>query len=919
MAYFSMGADFGDFNNDGLQDIVSVDMTASDNKRLKSNMSAMDISTFRRNIENGGHYEYMYNALHLNNGNGSYSQISHIAGISSTDWSWAPLFADFDNDGQKDLYITNGIKYDLSNSDYNNHLHTPIISGLSSKLIFDYFKAKSSSKSSFSEWLEIHNSEFKNLPILEGEENLFTILGLKSISELSMDTIMSLVPQTKLPNYVFKNNGDLTFDDVSTEWALDDLSFSQGAAYGDLDNDGDLDLVVNNTDDYAFVYENTLNGKNNYLRVRLKGDKGNIDAYNAEVTIYHGNSKQTVEKQPVRGFLSSVEQDLHFGLGKINKIDSLHVDWKNGKITTLRDINSNQVLKVDINNASPLTKNHGKETIFEKSNSKINFVHKENEFDDYIREILIPHKMSRNGASILSGNIIKGGLDDIYLGAPKDQMPALMSQSSFDFYRNVTPPAMIADGIYEDMGGVIFDADNDGDNDLYIVSGGNEWDAGSEMYQDRLYIQENGSWTKSTSALPKITGSGSCAIACDFDNDGDQDLFVGGRQVPGKYPHPGESYLLVNENGKFVDKSTEIAKGLKKVGMVTSAVWSDYDNDNDFDLVIVGEWMPLTIFRNDQNKFTKINTGITDQKTNGWWWSITAADIDGDLDMDYIAGNLGLNYKYQASEEFPFSVYSNDFDQNGKFDIVLSYYNEGKCFPLRGRSCSSQQIPEIKKKFPSYNLFAEATLTDVYGVDKLEKSLQLDAYHYSSSVFINNGDGTFKVKELPKQAQLSTIFGIIPFDFDNDGNLDLLTSGNFHQAEVETPRADASVGLYLKGDGKGNFSSVHPTESGFYATHDVKSMALVPVSRNNFKIVVANNNGPVEEYKFKNDFIKILVSPKEDEVYAIYNFKDGSKRKVEFNKGSSHLTQMSNMLLITDKVDKITVFNSKGESRDIKV
>ncbi|MCH8905411.1 MAG: VCBS repeat-containing protein, partial [Bacteroidetes bacterium] len=665
---FGMGMDLADFNNDGLIDIVVVDMMAEDNFRQKTQMKGMSPKTFWNMVDHGYHYQYMRNTLQLNNGNGTYSEIGLLAGITSTDWSWSTLMADFDNDGLKDIFVSNGFRKGLRDNDF----------------LIEVKKMKVEAKKT-SEHVDIY----------EIEEMMPT-------GEL-------------LSNYLFKNNGDLTFREVTTEFGLTDQAFSYGAAYGDLDNDGDLDLIINNLDDQTFVYRNNATDQleNNYLRIHLKGSGNNKLGIGAKVTIEHGNSMQYQELTLTRGFQSSVENRLHFGLGTIDKVDRVKVVWPDGKQQILNNVEVNILLVIDQSDAN-IPSGESLEQVnllFSELTTRIgiSFTHKENDFDDFEKEILLPHKMSQFGPNIAVGDVNHDGLDDFYVGGASEQAGSLYIQNEDATFTEISGTPFERDRICEDIGAVLFDSDNDGDLDLYVVSGGNEFDPASKYLQDRLYLNDGlGNFTKSKSNIPEMISSGSCVVPGDYDGDGDMDLFIGGRVVPGRYPFAPSSYILNNEGGIFSDVTEEIAPGLSDQGLVTSAIWTDFDNDGSKDLIVVGEWMPISFYHNNSGKFENKTEEFGFGNSTGWWNKIIEGDFDKDGDMDYVAGNLGLNYKYTATVEEPLHIYCYDFDRSGTFDIVLGYYNGGTCYPVRGRQCSSQHMPFIPQKFPNYNSFGSA-------------------------------------------------------------------------------------------------------------------------------------------------------------------------------------------------------------------
>ena len=804
---YGMGTDIADFNNDGLLDIVQVDMTPEDNRRSKANMAPMDISKFNEMVDYGFHYQYMQNSLQMSLGIDEndvpvFGDVSRMTGIATTDWSWSPLFLDFDNDGYKDLFITNGTRRDINNKDFFKEIDDRLLANENAAI-------------------EV-NSEFAS------------------------------IPSEKIVNYAFRNMGNQQFQNVSETSGLGFKGFSNGAAYADLDNDGDLELIVNNIDDVSQIYENksNKNNQNNYLKMVFKGPKGNPTGLGVKVVLNGDQFTQVSEQYLTRGFQSSVAPGLHFGLGKNSIVKNATIIWPDGLKQEIKNIKANQSLLIDyakgaIIEKTPLIDN--KQLFKDITNqSAPEFVHLENAFDDFRKEVLLPHRMSRFGPGLAVADVDGDGMEDFFIGNASGSKGALyLQQENGKFEERLGP--WIEDALQEDLDVLFFDADNDGDQDLYVVSGGSERKENDLFYQDRLYINKgNGQFFKSNTSLPPITTSGSKVKAADFDQDGDLDLFVGGRLIPGKYPMPATSSILRNEglvNGipKFTDVTMELAPSLKDVGMVTDVLWTDFNHDGKIDLMLTGEWMPLMFFVNSGNGFYDItkNCGLNDQ--HGWWFSLAEGDFDQDGDTDYVAGNLGLNYKYKASLEEPFQVYANDFDANGQLDIVLGYYQNGKEFPVRGRQCSSEQIPAIKKKFKDYNSFANSTLVDIYAKSKLENSTKYSATNFASSYIENRGDGSFEISPLPDLAQTSSINSIVVKDFDFDGNLDMVAVGNLYTSEVETPRNDAGIGIFIKGSGDGNFKAVPSYESGLMVKGDVKRVCLINHGTGKSLIAALNN------------------------------------------------------------------------------
>ncbi|MCF7567977.1 VCBS repeat-containing protein [Sabulilitoribacter arenilitoris] len=811
-AFFGMGSDVADFNNDGLLDFFQLDMTPEDNRRSKANMQSMNVQMFNQMDHYGFHTQFMHNTLQLNVGNDEnelplFSNVPRLGGVALTDWSWAALFADFDNDGWKDLFVTNGTRREINNKDYFK------------KIGKQYSKKK---------------KEGNILPLVEA------------------------IPSEKIENYAFKNNGDLTFSKIGKKWGVNHKGFSNGAAYADLDNDGDLDLVVNNLDEVSKVYKNTTteNNSNNYLKINLKGTEKNPLGIGTKVFIYSKGKVQLQQVMNTRGFQSAVPSILNFGLGKATTIDSLKVIWPDGRQQNLVSLGINKQIDLNYSNSNAKLQQPSlnKNTMFKDVTKKtgISYKHKENKFDDYFYQVLLPNKMSQFGPALAVGDVNNDGLEDFYIGGASRYFGNIYFQNLDEtFTKQEVDLSWKDDDIKEDVNAIFFDANNDGYQDLYVVSGGNEFHKNSKPYQDRLYINDKkGNLIKNNTALPKMYISGSKVVPADFDNDGDLDLFVGGRHTPRNYPLPTNSFILRNDSSEseiiFTDITKEVATDLQDIGMVTDATWTDFNGDNILDLVVVGEWMPITFFANENGKFINKTNVFGFEKSTGWWNTIIAKDFDNDGDIDFVAGNLGLNYKYRASEKETFDVYADDFDNNKSTDIVLGYYYDGEQYPVRGRQCSSQQIPAIEIKFKDYNSFAKADIEDVYSTQSLKDALHYKAYTFASSYIENLGNGNFKTKALPNEAQVSSINSILSKDVNDDGHIDLIVSGNLYTSEVETPRNDASYGLYLQGNGLGEFKPMPATKSGLYVKGDVKNSAWIKLSNGMDAILFAKNNDSLQ-------------------------------------------------------------------------
>jgi hypothetical protein len=813
ISFSSMGNYLGDFNNDGWSDIITLDMMAEDNYGMKASYGSMDLVMFETLVNLDQQHQYMYNMLQMNNGNFTpdkkpvFSEIAQLAGISSTDWSWGPLLIDMDNDGYKDLFVANGIKRDFINNDYLN-----------------YFEKR---------YREV------------------TETGMVNKNEF-VSSVLKQMPGRRKNNYFFRNKGDLTFEKMNGRWAKDMLSCSNGAAYADFDNDGDMDIMVNNSDGYAFLYRNKAReiGLGNFLQFKLNGPMKNPLGIGTKIILKQNNQIQVQEQYLTRGFLSSISPVLHFGLGSDKTVPEIKVIWPDGKEKVIRNTSANQLITLSYTDAGPaIRENTSKPLLFSDITGSLRLAHRHEEsvFNDFERETMLPHKMSDLGPGIAIGDVNHDGLEDFYIGGAKGYSGRLYIQTKTGFTPSESQP-WSEDLNCEDMKAVFFDADRDGDLDLYVVSGGNESEEGSASLQDRFYLNTgSGIFKKVKDALPQIAVSGSCVKACDFDGDGDPDLFIGGRQKPGKYPMAVSSRILRNDSrpGKvqFTDVTSTVAPQLINLGMVTDAEFTDVDGDSKPDLVIVGEWMPVKILKNTGRDFKDISESSGLSQETGWWNCVISADFDHDGHMDLVAGNLGLNYKYKATPEHPFELYAKDFDNNGKMDIVMAYYNNDTLYPLFGLKRSADQLPFIRQKFTTNNDFARATLSEVYGTENLNSALCLKARNFASCYLKNNGKGAFTVIPLPNPAQISAVNSIISDDLDGDGKLDLVIAGNLYGSEVETPRNDAGIGLFLKGDATGHFKSLPARESGLFIPGDVRQIAMIHLGKEKSRaILVAKNN-----------------------------------------------------------------------------
>lgn len=806
-SFYSMGVDAADINNDGLLDLMVLDMVAEDNYRLKANMSGMNPNAFWNVVKDGGHYQYMFNNLHLNQGNNIFSEIGQLSGVASTDWSWSNLFADFDNDGLKDLFITNGLLRDIRNTDADKAVTKYI-----TKQLTEYITANPD----------------------DADVTVFDVIDLKKT--------LQLLPSESLMNYVYKNEGNYQFSKRMEEWGLDQKSFSNGSAYVDLNNDGFLDLVVNNINEKAFIYKN--NGlPSNYLRVKLE-DPSNKTTLGTKVTIRTSAGNQFFETTNVRGMYSTSEDIAHFGLGDAAIVDELIIQWPDQSETKFQQVKANQLLTITKESEGKAPKESTIASLFEEITDQSDFVfkHKENYFDDYRFQVLLPHKLSQFGPALAVGDVNGDQLDDVFIGGASGQAGSLFIQDKTGNFSASEQRPWQGQSLMEDIDAIFFDADGDQDLDLYVASGGNEFEANSAFYQDRLYLNDGiGNFTYAKDKLPAFVISSSKVLPFDYDQDGDLDLFVGARFIPRDYPAPASSKILQNNAGVFTDITNQVAPALNQLGLITDAVTTDLDGNNFPDLVLTGEWMPVIALLNQGKSFTQTTLEVGQPASEGWWFSITKADMDQDGDEDLILGNLGLNYKYKASEQEPFEVYYKDFDENGSRDIVLSYYNFGEQFPVRGRSCSSEQVPTLGQKFPTYDIFASSSLSSIYGSQSLNQALNLKATNFASSYAENLGDGTFKLTALPIEAQFAPINDVLVDDFNADGHMDILFGGNLFVSEIETSRADAGIGGLLLGNGTGQFQHLPATKSGLYLDKDIKQIKSIKSPQGN-RIIIAPNN-----------------------------------------------------------------------------
>ena len=889
-----MGQDVIDINNDGLSDIVELDMSPEDNYRKKMMLSSSSYQSFQNSDYFKYQYQYVRNTLQINQGprvnlhdsigDPVFGDAGFLSGISETDWSWCPLVADFDNDGFRDIVITNGFPKDITDHD-------------------------------------------------------FVAFRQNSSNIASKQYTLSQVPQVKLHKYAFHNNGNLTFTNVSKDWGLTATTFSNGAAYVDLDNDGDLDMIVNNINDEASVFENEQmqeKEKNkHYLEVKLIGDSLNINGIGTWIEIYYQGKQQAYEQNPYRGYLSSIQLNPHFGLGEVALIDSMVIKWYDGKKQVVKNVATDQIISINKNKA---TENYSwimpvfaQNTLFKEitDSLKIGYSYLQKDLIDFNIQKLLPHKLSEYGPALASGDVNGDGLDDIISSGNASYGAVILLQQRDGTFLQKPLAALPENAMnqFQDMSVTLFDADGDGDLDLYISHGGYESKPNTDAYQDRFYTNDGkGNFTLESLALPKNFTSKACVRAIDFDKDGDLDLFIAGRVEPWSYPKPVSSFIYRNDskNGhiKFTDVTNDVAKDLKNIGLVCDALFTDFDNDGWPDLILAGEWMPVTFLKNDKGIFKNVTvaTGISNQI--GWWNSIAAGDFDNDGDIDYVVGNLGLNSFYKASEQYPVSIYAKDFDNNGSYDAFPSLYLPAsqtdpskREFPAQTRDDIVKQMIGVRSKFQNYKSYAVATMDQVFSKEQLKDALILRANNFSSSYIRNDGNGKFTLSPLPVVAQLSALNGMTVDDFDGDGNADIVLNTNDYGTDVTVGRYDALNGMLLKGDGKGNFVPQTILQSGIFIPGNGKALVKLRGKEGKYLLAAGQNRGPLKVFELKKRMNLVPVLP--NEVSAEITLKNGKTQRQEFYYGASFLSQSSRFLNITGNVKTVTIADNKNGKRKI--
>jgi len=882
----AMGTDAVDINNDGLTDLISLEMLPETNMRKKRMLGGNEYYNYTNAALFNYTHQYVRNVLQMNSGNTSsghpiFSDVSFMAGMYETDWSWCPLVADFDNDGLRDVVITNGLPRDVTDLDY----------------------------------ISYDNGQ---------------VGGIGNFSLALADSL----PSVKIANYSFKNKGLAGFENTSTAWGFTKPSFSNGGVYVDLDNDGDLDIIVNNINDTAFIYENKSANKDAHqLTVTLAGTGLNTQGIGASIRIYYGNHlQQYYEHQPTRGYLSTDDARAHFGLGNNTQLDSLIVVWPDDSWQLLTNIKVDQNITINQKDANATKANTPVTTpaIFTETSKSHGIIYKpvEDDFVDYNIQPTLPHKLSQYGPGIAVGDIDNNGFDDFYVGGSSSNPGIFFMQDvQGNFTQDEDRFLQKENPLAEDMGILFFDANNDKNLDMYVVTGSYELPPGNEICQDRLYLNNGkGKFERVENALPKETANGSCVRAADFDGDGFLDLFVGGRVVSGAYPSAPQSFILKNINGKFTDVTEEVCPQLKNLGMITDALWTDFNNDGKPDLIVVGEWMPVTFFKNTGKGFEQVAQQQEIHQHVGWWNSIVAGDFNNDGNTDYIVGNLGLNSNYKATPKEPMTIFAKDLDENGSLDAMVFCYMKAadssmKPFPMSTKDDLASQLISIRKKYPTYTSFGTATMDDLWSAKDRAGAITMQATDMQTSYIENKGNNQFEIHPLPMEAQTAPLFGMSTQDIDGDGNLDVLMVGNDYGMEPYSGRHDAFNGLCLKGDGAGNFVSMPLAKTGFFVKGDAKGFATIHTAKNEDLLLVTQNQDSLLTFtksNINNKDVQKWINLKPDDFYADILYKNHKKRKVEFYYGSTYLSQSSRKLLVEKEVVKITITNFKGIKRELK-
>jgi hypothetical protein len=880
-----MGMDIADFNNDALPDIAVLDMLPFTNERQKLMIAMSNQNVFTQSVAIGYHPQFLRNTLQLNLGkfpDGTYrfSEIGTLAGVNSTDWSWTFLLADYDNDGWKDVFISNGYRKDVTNLDY---------------IVF--------------------GTRFNNM------------FGTPEALEDKYIEEMLDLPDVKVHNFIFKNNRDLTFTDCSSEWGLKHNSFSNGSIFIDLDDDGDLDLVSNNIDDEAFVYKNNLNkryhlGENHFIRIDLKSKENPSLIYNTKIWLYANGEKQYIDYTPYRGYKSTMIQPVHFGMGEYQRADSIIVKWPDGYINRLIDVETDSLIKVNHDQAEHIDNFTSPDApaipplLTEVTGQyNIKHTHIDEQYNEFKKIQTIPHKQSMYGPSIAVGDINGDGLDDFFTSGDRGQSGVIFFQKQNGKFEKDTARF---DPEFEDAGSLLFDVDNDNDLDLYIVSGGSMFREGSKLYQDRLYLNNGtGLFSKSTNSLPSINSSGSCVIAADFDKDHDLDLFIGGRLVPQKYPYPARSYILENEGGKFNDITGEINEDLVTPGMISAALWTDFNNDSEMDLMICGEWMPIRLFKGNNGKLSECSNKAGLDGLNGWWNSISSCDFNNDGWTDYIVGNKGTNSFYNPSKKHPLEIYSKDFDLNGTVDPIMTHFIGETKYITHPRKLLIDQIPAMNGRFDTFSKYANASFDQSFHPEDLKDTYHAFASTFQSGILINKGGISFDFIPLPNEAQISPVFGTTSTYINEDSYEDLLITGNSSAEEPLFGYQTTFYGQILLSRDEMNWLTPKPSSSHFIVEGDARALARLVIENDAEIYIGTKNNGPIYAYQAVNKTGKVIQA-KPLETWAMVEVEDGWK-KVEIYYGSGYLSQNSRKFVLPINAKSVIIHDIYGNSRSVEI